>query len=477
MLKKLTPILLISASVLFFVSMAYDEESKTQSRNFIFTMFNDLPDLPEEPFAYSDISFPSHFSNDTIETGYDGETDTTILDFVTDDKSTLGRVLFYDKTLSAMENISCASCHKQANSFAENKAFSEGISSLTKRNSMSLNDLGWSNNAGFFWDMSFGDMTEMIGLPLKDENEVGAVIEDVVVKMSMTDYYPDLFIKAYGDYEITEERIVESLVHFISSMVTFDSKFDKAADTNFSTFTQQEFDGLQLFQQSCATCHVEGNFFGINGTEDPFSNHIVMEVPFFFNNGLEVEPIDKGVGDWLEGMDGLYKLPTMRNIALTAPYMHDGRFETLDDVIDFYSEDVVATDWNFLIPADGFNFNSYEKDALKAFLMTLTDESFIVDEKWSDPFESPVNNKNIEIQEISLAVSPNPMSTSAIIDIQNPSNETLQLKVYNELGQLLKSDKIRGESYEMDKNGLIPGVYSIQISGINKMSTIKLIVQ
>lgn len=477
MKKHLLTYLFLTSAVIFFVSMSFDEDSKTLNKNFIFSFLDESPTLPDVPFAYSDISFPSHFGNDTIQTGYDGEVDTTILDFVNDDKSTLGRVLFYDKKLSALENMSCGTCHKQQFSFAENKDLSQGISTLTKRNSLQLNDLGWTHNEGFFWDMSFGDMKNMIGLPLKDPNEVGAVIEDIVIKMNNTDYYPELFEKAYGDFEITEDRIVESIVHFISSMTTFNSKFDQEAEKNFSGFTAQEKEGLQLFSFNCATCHSEGSIFGINNPDLPNSNEIVLEFPFIFTNGLEANPEDKGVGEWAPGMDGLYKVTTMRNIELTAPYMHDGRFETLDEVLDFYSDDVVMTNWNFFIPEGGFNFSSSDKAALKAFLLTLTDESFKTEVRWSDPFNAIVPVKENKIENLTLSVSPNPMNTFAIIEIENPTNEEFKLELYDEIGRLVKSDKFSGTSYQMDKNALNSGFYNIVISNQNSRNNIKLIVQ
>lgn len=465
--------LLVSA-VLIMASMSYDEDTKTANKNFIFSMFNDEPVLPAAPYEYSDISFPGHITSDTIETGYEGDhIDTTILDIVQDDKSTLGRVLFYDKKLSAMENLSCGSCHKQEFSFAEDKDLSEGITSLTKRNSLQLNDLGWSNTDGFFWDMSFSTLEEMIGLPLKDENEIGAVMEDVVVKMNATTYYADLFENAFGSAEITEERIVEALGNFISSMVTFNSRFDQEANTGFANFTQSELNGLELFQVNCGVCHKEGSF-NVTG-QFPNSNEVVFELPFLFTNGLETNPEDIGAGEWAAGFDGLYKLPTMRNIAQTGPYMHDGRFETLDDVLDFYSDDVVETEWGFLIPPGGFKFTDTEKSDLKAFLNTLTDDSFLTDDKWSDPFSSIVGIENEQVLEV--AISPNPMSTFAIIELDNPNNEVIKMELYNEVGQLVKADSFSGSTYQLDKNALSSGMYSVKLQGDKKHKTIKLIVQ
>ena len=475
MKKQFTLFSLLAVTVFILASMSYDENQKTMQKNYIFSMFNDEPVLPSTPFEYENISFPGHIKFDTIETGYDGEPiDTTILDLVDDDISTLGRVLFYDKTLSAMENISCASCHEQEFSFAQPEQFSEGISSLTTRNSMQLNDLGWSNNDGFFWDMSFSNLADMINLPLKDENEIGAVMEDVVVKMNATNYYPELFEKAFGSSAINEDRIVAAIGNFISSMVSFDSRFDQQADLGFAGFTESETRGLEVFQLNCATCHKEGSFDLFNNFDE--SNQIVLELPFLFTNGLDANPDDIGAGEWASGFDGLYKLPTMRNIGVTAPYMHNGSLETLDDVIEFYSEDVVDTEWGFLIPPGGFQFTDTQKADLKAFLLTLTDETFLTDEKFSDPFDAVINN-NLAQEFIQVSISPNPMSTYAVIELENEANEVIKMELYNEVGQLVTSDTFKGNTYQLDKNALAVGLYSVRLQGETKSKTIKLIVQ
>ena len=469
--KKLTLSFFFLACLTFLISSA----NIYQSKSFIFTFLNEEPALPEIPYEYSDINFPDHISINSATTGYYGSIDTTILDFIDDDISTLGRVLFYDEKLSALENMSCASCHKQEFSFAENVDFSEGISTLTTRNSLQLNDLGWSNNDGFFWDMEFSNMEDMISIPFKDENEIGANMAEVSTKMLATEYYPELFEKAFGDIDITEERIIDALTNFISSMVTFNSRFDDEANIDFQGFTEEENLGKDLFTVNCATCHIEGSqntFF----TNFDNSNQIVFQRPFLFSNGLEADPEDLGVGDWMNGFSGLYKLPTMRNIEITAPYMHDGSLETLDEVIDFYSEDVVFNDWNSLIPEGGFQFTPVEKDALKAFLVTLTDDSFTKDPKWSNPFPaSPVNNHQTET--IELQVSPNPMVGYALIELENSTNAEVSLHVYNNTGSLIKQDKFIGNQYELDKGNMIPGVYSILLQTGNKKNTIRLIVQ
>ena len=318
------------------------------SSYFILTSVGKEPILPSEPYNYRDVEFPDHLlATDSIDTGYEsGGVDSSAFDFISDDAATLGRVLFYDKKLSAKENISCATCHDQSLSFTENKAVSEGVSTPTKRNSMHLNDMAWTNNKSFFWDMSQTNLHEMIRLPLTDENEIGVDINEIKFKLASTSYYPELFAKAYGDGFIDEHRIVDALVHFISSMNTFNSKFDQESKNQFAGFSSEEIHGLELFGEFCSTCHSQGNhsLFGeiLVSEEVP----LIEIMPFIFNNGLPEDPNDHGAGEWNEAFNNLFKIPTLRNIELTGPYMHDGRFETLEEVVDHYSDGVVNNEWD-----------------------------------------------------------------------------------------------------------------------------------
>jgi len=444
----------------------------TKSGSFILTTLNEGPVLPSEPFAYSDIEFPNHLVSDTIETGYEGEIDSTSFLSITDDKATLGRVLFYDERLSALENISCGSCHIQELSFAENKDFSEGISALTKRNSMQLNDLGWTNKSSFTWAMNVTDIHEMIKLPLTDENEIGAEMFEVRAKLSDTDYYPGLFEAAFGDQMITEERIVDALVQFISSMVTFESKFDIEADNNFENFTELELQGKDLFLGTCGFCHSQGTSSGFF-TGIPELDLLTI-FPELFNNGLPKDPDDAGAGEWDESLSGLFKKPTLKNIELTAPYMHDGRFSTLDEVIEHYSTGIVENDAPTFMPIGGFKFQPEQKEALKAFMLTLTDKSFVTDEKWSNPFELSSTTES-EINDVVL--KPNPMAASAIIEFANPSNDLVSINILSSDGKLLRHDSTQDSHYEMHKSDFNEGVFFIHLIIGDKRSVQKLIVQ
>ena len=474
-------IFILSFSLLLIIFGLSNFKSITHNNGqFIYMALDEEPQLPEEAFPYSDIQLPEHFLNDSIDGfGYDvGEVDSTRFDFIDNDIATLGRVLFYDKKLSALENISCASCHEQKFSFADDKVLSEGVNTLTKRNSMALNDIGWTDNHSFFWDMSETDLREMIVLPLKDENEIGADIDEVVIKLQATSYYPDLFVKAFGTNNINEIMIVEALAHFMSSMTTFNSKFDEASNNGFNNFSDEEMLGLLLFDFQCGFCHIQGDLSEMFGIFPEDEIHMAEFFPEMFTNGLPILPgeDDNGAGEWLDGFDRLYKVPTLRNIELTGPYMHDGRFETLEEVVKYYSEDVGINDHQWFIPEGGYGFTDDEQQALVAFLKTLTDQSFIEDEKFSNPFGiTSIKNTNEPI--LNLVVKPNPMADYSTIEFDAEPNTQTQLRITNGQGQEVLTDIINGNSYQLNKGNFGGGVYFLYFRQGNKTSTHKLIVQ
>jgi cytochrome c peroxidase len=206
-------------------------------------------------------------------------------------------------------------------------------------------------------------------------------LETLVQRLSEYEYYEELFTAAFGNSTITSERISLAISQFVRSMVSYQSKFDQGAATNFANFTASENRGRQLFnsnQANCSNCHEGPNFVG----DEPE------------NNGLEFPFRDLGVGDVSgnQNDEGKFKMSSLRNIAKTAPYMHDGRFATLEEVIDHYSTGVVGNPnlgnqlRNNNQPRRP-NFNPGEKADLIAFLNTLTDEMFLTDTKFSDPFK------------------------------------------------------------------------------------------
>jgi len=340
---------------------------------------------------------------------------------------------------------------------------------------MHLNDIAWTNKDHFFWDMSQVDLNTMIRLPLTDENEIGADMDDIAQKLGATTYYPQLFTDAFGDAAINEERIVEALVQFLSSMNTFNSRFDQEAANEFAGFTAEEQLGLEIFSTACNTCHSQG---GHNAFGDFFPPDVSpLELfPFIFNNGLPVDEDDPGAGTWNTSFENLFKIPTLRNIDLTAPYMHDGRFVTLEQVVHHYSNEVVANEWTGeFIPPGGFQFTDAEKTALVAFMETLTDESFISNPKWSDPFGVTVGLENLQIKD--LVIRPNPTRDVALIEYDNPNQEIVTFHVFNTNGQLLLNESTRDNSYTLEKGTFTAGTYFIEIIMDDRKSTAKLMVQ
>lgn len=327
------------------------------------SFFGNDPVLPSTPYTYTFPMLPSHL--DTL--GY-GVVEDTILTFINDEVATLGRVLFYDELLSTSEDISCGTCHLQEFSFADSLTFSHGVSTNTARNSLQLNDLGWSNNSTFFWDMKLSSsqgpfdtlLSSAIQLPLADPNEIGVLdVNAMIQKMQATTYYPGLFSDAYGSSTITEPLILEALTHFISSMVTFDTKFDQSFDPGSGvTLTVEEENGRAIFQTDCQICHADGlGFLSAGGP-------LQAPMPFLYDNGMKRDSADRGAGEWMTGgnFDWMYKIPTLRNIELTGPYMHDGRFVTLDEVIEHYSDSIVSTSqW---IGSPGFQYTNTEKERI-----------------------------------------------------------------------------------------------------------------
>ena len=301
---------------------------------------------------------------------------------ITNAGAELGRVLFYDARLSHNNGIACASCHVQENGFSDPKQFSEGFEGgLTGRHSMGLSNAKFYAAEAFFWDERAATLEDQVLLPIQDAVEMGSRLDDLIQELQQTEYYPVLFRRAFGDNQVTSERMAESLAQFVRSMVSYNSKFDRAraaGPLNSPGFnaqlTPRERRGHALFVGArCAQCH---------GTDA----HVADTAR---NNGLNpTNEGDDGAGN------GRFKVPSLRNIAVRDGFMHDGRFITLEEVVDFYSDGVQNNpnlDLRLRVngpnspPLRG-NFTPVEKDALVAFLNTLTDEEFLTSDIFSDPF-------------------------------------------------------------------------------------------
>jgi cytochrome c peroxidase len=295
---------------------------------------------------------------------------------LTEEGVQLGERLFHDTRLSINNSQSCASCHDQRAAFTDTRRFSLGAEGqIGKRNAMPLFNLAWHD--GFFWDGRAKTLREQVLMPVTDAHEMNESLDRVVDKLGADKTMASQFEHAFGSQGITTERMAKSLEQYLLTLLSQDSKFDQAA-RKLVTLTESEARGLQLFVTEfdperglrgadCFHCH--------GGTL--FSNHK------YANNGLYLAADDLGrmavTGDAAD--HGKFKTPSLRNISATAPYMHDGRFATLEEVVEHYSSGVARTatlDPNLAKhPEAGIQLTTQEKTDLVAFLKTLTDETFI----------------------------------------------------------------------------------------------------
>ena len=331
-----------------------------------------VPNLPDTPYNYAHVTLPRHLA--VVKTNIPKDNP------ITDYGATLGRVLFYDRRLSANNTTACASCHFQEYAFSDPEQFSTGFAGAkTPRNAMGLANGRFFQADQFFWDVRVSTLEELILLPIQSPIEMGSTLEQAVAKVTAAPFYPPLFAKAFGSPEVTPERIAKAMAQFIRAMVSYQSRYDEGIASGFRNFTQQEYFGLQLFENGalrCARCHLT-------------ATQILI---FPSNNGLDVVYADKGVGSITgDGFDhGLFKPPSLRNVALTGPYMHDGRFATLQEVLKHYSSGIQShKNLGSFLPEKGLDLTASQRDAIEAFLHTLTDSAFITDPKFSDPFAKP----------------------------------------------------------------------------------------
>lgn len=294
----------------------------------------------------------------------------------------LGRMLFYEKKLSLDNSISCASCHTPANAFTDNAIFSQGVNgTLGNRNSMPLINLGWQTS--FFWDGRAKTLEEQILEPVPNPVEMHQSWQAATAKLLQEKTYVNQFYKAFGTKNIDSTLVAKALAQFLRTMISSTSKFDvmykfengvglSVAEVAIkNSVTPEEWAGYDSFKSingaDCFHCH----------------NGPLMHVNKFSNNGLDAVFSDLGRGAFTGNSNdnGKFKVPTLRNIALTAPYMHDGRFATLDEVIEHYSTGVhqSATIDPLMEFANqgGVQLDQNQKAYLKAFLLTLTDMNFV----------------------------------------------------------------------------------------------------
>lgn len=305
--------------------------------------------------------------------------------------ATLGRVLFYDLRLSTNNRASCASCHQQRFGFTDPMRFSNGISTAgtTDFHAMRLGNLRYWQPGSMFWDRRVPDAEAQASQPLHSLvemgwNETAGGIHALLRKMAATDYYPDLFAWAFGSAAISEPRLQQALAQFVRAMVSHDSRWDagyarvfssstqnRALDVDLPDFTPEENRGRHLFMTAvadggggCAACHRPPTFALAADAR---------------SNGLDA------------GETRAFKAPSLRSVGLTGPYMHDGRFATLEEVVNFYASGV--QDGPALDPRlrqghqpRRLNLEATDRAALVAFLKTLDDPALTTDPRFGDPF-------------------------------------------------------------------------------------------
>lgn len=288
----------------------------------------------------------------------------------------LGRHLFYDPLLSRDTTISCASCHLQATSFAHvDHRLSHGIGGrVGVRNAPALLNLAWSRS--FMWDGGVNHLDMQPLSPVTNPDEMGETMENIVRKLNASTQYRRLFEAAFGDSVATGQRTLLALSQFVLMLTSSNSRYDKyIRQEPGGELTAQELNGLQLFRTHCATCHPEPLF--TNGG--------------FANNGLPADTVlmDRGrmaiTGDPKDSLR--FKVPTLRNVQFSYPYMHDGRFRKLLDVVNHYSDGIQVG--NSLDPRlqAPIKLSHEQKIDLVAFLLTLTDRDFLFDPRFGFPRE------------------------------------------------------------------------------------------
>lgn len=301
----------------------------------------------------------------------------------------LGRKLFFEERLSGDNTISCASCHHPELAFSDTGAFSIGIDGLAgERNSMPLINLGWMDH--LFWDGRRPSLETQAFAPVTDVVEMHETWPNAVSKLQADSQYPLLFERAFGSKTIDSVMVAKALAQFERTLISGNSPMDKYMNASFtigsSGWSAEDelaaYQGFIIFREEekgdCIHCH--GDSFNPLWTDN-----------LFHNNGLDAVVTDKGLGKFTgkPSDDGKFKTPTIRNLAFTAPYMHDGRFETLDEVINHYSEGLhfSATIDPLMKKVDdgGVLLESDEKYFLKMFLLALSDSTFITDERFTDP--------------------------------------------------------------------------------------------
>lgn len=284
----------------------------------------------------------------------------------------LGKTLFFDPLLSRDTTISCGFCHLPQAAFAHtDHALSHGINDQKgPRNGLGLQNLAWKTS--FFWDGSIHELDALPVSPIQNPVEMGDTLGHVVKKIRTSAKYSSLFFRAFGSLDITEERLLKSLTQFLLTLVSANSKYDKyiRQEPN-AQLTTQELSGLTLFRKNCAVCHA-GELF----TDQSFRNNGLLP-----NQYLKAPDFGRYNSTLLESDKNRFQVPSLRNIAVTLPYMHDGRFISLEEVLNHYATDIRENpSLDPILKKEakiGIPLTNQEQKDIIAFLYTLTDDEFL----------------------------------------------------------------------------------------------------
>ncbi|OIQ23000.1 cytochrome c peroxidase [Lacinutrix sp. MedPE-SW] len=323
-------------------------------------VYEPIPMVIETPSNFPDISYNLD-NNPITQAGFE-----------------LGKKLFYDGKLSSNNAIACAFCHEQAFAFTHHgHNLSHGVNGgIGFRNAQPIQNLAYQTS--FMWDGSASHLDLQPIIPITSELEMGESLSNVIQKLSAEPYYQEQFTRAFNDGEINTENMLKALSQFMVAMVSSNSKYDKfIRNEDNVTFTALEANGLSTFETKCAGCHASSLF-----TDQTFRN-----------NGLSINPQLNDLGRYNIGNNpnDLYKfkVPSLRNVEVSFPYMHDGRFTTLEAVLEFYNSGITDNGNvdESLLKDDGtygIDLSDYEKESLIAFLKTLTDYEFLNDERFAE---------------------------------------------------------------------------------------------
>ncbi|MBL7952221.1 MAG: cytochrome-c peroxidase [Flavobacteriales bacterium] len=290
----------------------------------------------------------------------------------------LGRKLFYEKALSDNSSMACASCHRQEHAFSDPRRFSIGTDgSMGRRNSMPVQNLAWDH--GFFWDTRASSLEEQAYGPVRDHAEMRNTWPVVEERLRAHPEYPALFEKAFGSTHIDSVRVVQAIAQFERTLLSFNSPYDRFVHNgDMNALTEQQQRGMALFfgDAHCNDCHF-GPRFNDHGVQNIGLGHLNGDLGLMEVTGNEADM-------------GRFKNIGLRNVAVSGPYMHDGRHATLEEVLQFYADEVVLNTPNLDEHMFGWTLGMVDLDEqdqadLVAFLHALTDEEFLTNPAFGDP--------------------------------------------------------------------------------------------